>query len=249
MRREVNLIIHIYLLPGLNPRAAIISPEPTQVAAILLGLWVRIPPAAWMSVSSRQDLCVGLTTRPEGSYRVWRVWVWSRSLAMEGHERESGGSATGGKNIYTASYVWSAYEKLQCVRKENIHRGVVWKRSSLRACTRKKRESKRRWTKLHNPQIPFLSPSIITMTTAKHVRHAPLMWKVVSAHKNFRPKMLQEENIWERKIYRYDNSAKMDLKELGFVGSEFSWFREQYGGRLFWKFVFDKRRGNHLTSW
>jgi len=45
--------------------------------------------------------------------------------------------------------------------------------------------------------------------------------------------MLQEENIWERKIYRYDNSAKMDLKELGFVGSEFSWFREQYGGRLF----------------
>jgi len=79
MRREVYLITHIYLLPGLNPPAAITSPEPIPVAAILLELWVRIPSGAWMSLScercvlSRQGLCEGITTRPEEYYRVWRV--------------------------------------------------------------------------------------------------------------------------------------------------------------------------------
>jgi hypothetical protein len=55
----------------------------------LLGLWVRIPEGAWMSVSceccvlSGRGLCVGLITRPEVSYRVWCVlsvivkrWYW-----------------------------------------------------------------------------------------------------------------------------------------------------------------------------
>jgi hypothetical protein len=47
----------------------------------LLGLRVRIPPGEWMSVSfyccvlSGRDLCVGLITRPEESYRVWCVWL------------------------------------------------------------------------------------------------------------------------------------------------------------------------------
>jgi hypothetical protein len=55
----------------------------------LLGLRVRIPPGAWMSacfeccVLSRRDLCVGLITRPEESYRVWCVWVWLWSLDNE----------------------------------------------------------------------------------------------------------------------------------------------------------------------
>jgi hypothetical protein len=31
-------------------------------------------------VLSGRGLCVGLTTRPEKSYRGWCVWVWSRSL-------------------------------------------------------------------------------------------------------------------------------------------------------------------------
>jgi hypothetical protein len=40
----------------------------------LLGLWVRIPPQEWMSVSceccvlSSRGLCIGLITRPEKSY-------------------------------------------------------------------------------------------------------------------------------------------------------------------------------------
>jgi hypothetical protein len=60
-----------------------------SVAARFLGLWVRISPEAWMSVSceccvlSGRGLCVGLITRPETSYREWCVWVWSWSLDKE----------------------------------------------------------------------------------------------------------------------------------------------------------------------
>ena len=45
-----------------------------SAAARLLGLWVRIPPGAWMSVScvccvlSDRGLCDGLITHPEESY-------------------------------------------------------------------------------------------------------------------------------------------------------------------------------------
>ena len=67
-------------LRGLRRRSAV---------ARLLGLWVRIPPGAWMSacceccVLSGRGLSVGLITRPEESYRVWCVWVWSWSLDNE----------------------------------------------------------------------------------------------------------------------------------------------------------------------
>jgi hypothetical protein len=55
-------------------------------AARLRGLQVRIRPEAWLPVSceccvlSGRGLCVGLITRPEESYQVWCVWVWSCSL-------------------------------------------------------------------------------------------------------------------------------------------------------------------------
>ena len=47
-----------------------------SAAARLLGLWVRIPPGAWMFVSCgccvllSRGLCDELITRPEESYRV-----------------------------------------------------------------------------------------------------------------------------------------------------------------------------------
>jgi len=50
-------------------------------AARLLRLWVRILPEAWMfvyceyCVLSGTGLCDGLITRPEESYRMWRVVV------------------------------------------------------------------------------------------------------------------------------------------------------------------------------
>ena len=47
-----------------------------SAAASLLGLWVRIPPGAWMSMSAVCcQVCDGLITRPEESYRLWCVAV------------------------------------------------------------------------------------------------------------------------------------------------------------------------------
>ena len=52
-----------------------------SLTARLLRLWVRIPPGAWVSlcceccVLSGRGLCDGLITRPEESYRLWRVVV------------------------------------------------------------------------------------------------------------------------------------------------------------------------------
>jgi hypothetical protein len=53
----------------------------TSSAARLLRSWVRIPLGAWMFVCcecfvlSGRGLCDGLITRPEESYRLWRVLV------------------------------------------------------------------------------------------------------------------------------------------------------------------------------
>jgi hypothetical protein len=55
-------------------------------ATRLLRLWFPIPPGAWMFVCceccvlSDRGLSDGLITRPEESYRLWRVVVWSRNL-------------------------------------------------------------------------------------------------------------------------------------------------------------------------
>ena len=50
-----------------------------SAAALLLRLWVRVPPGAWMSVCceccviSGRGLCDELITRPEESYLMWCV--------------------------------------------------------------------------------------------------------------------------------------------------------------------------------
>jgi hypothetical protein len=55
-------------------------------ATRLLGLRVRIYTVAWMSVSCEccvligRGLCDGPISRPEESYRVWCVCVWSQHL-------------------------------------------------------------------------------------------------------------------------------------------------------------------------
>jgi len=60
-----------------------------SATARLRGLQVRIPPEALLSfccecyVLSGICLCDGLITRPEESYRLWYVWVWSCSLVNE----------------------------------------------------------------------------------------------------------------------------------------------------------------------
>ena len=58
-------------------------------AARLLRLWVRIPPGACMFVCceccvlSGRGLCEGLITRPEESYRLWRVVVCDQETSNE----------------------------------------------------------------------------------------------------------------------------------------------------------------------
>ena len=58
-------------------------------AARLLGMWVRIQPGAWMHVCfecfvlSGRGACDELITRPEESYRLWCVVVWSRNVVNE----------------------------------------------------------------------------------------------------------------------------------------------------------------------
>ena len=54
-------------------------------ATRVLGSRVRIPPGAWISVCyeccvlSGRGLCDELITSPEESYRMWCVWVWSKT--------------------------------------------------------------------------------------------------------------------------------------------------------------------------
>ena len=75
--RPVNTIKDHYISRPQWPRGL----RRRSSAARLLRLWVRIPPGAWMSVCcdccvlSGRGLCDGLITRPEDSYRLWRVVV------------------------------------------------------------------------------------------------------------------------------------------------------------------------------
>jgi hypothetical protein len=77
-RTNVTVMVPHFNLKAPIPLAALRS---WFIAARLLGLWVRIPRRAWMSLSCGccvllgSGLCVGLITRPEESYGVWCVRV------------------------------------------------------------------------------------------------------------------------------------------------------------------------------
>jgi hypothetical protein len=77
-----------------------------SAVAGLLGLWVRIPPGAWMFFSceccvlSGRGLCDGLVPRPEESYRMWCVSknsVIVKPRKMRRSRPPRGGRATGKK--------------------------------------------------------------------------------------------------------------------------------------------------------
>jgi len=67
-------------------------------AARQLRLWVRIPPRAWMALlwvlCYVRCHCDAMIKRPEESYRLWRVVLWSRNLKNEAMAA-LGRSATG----------------------------------------------------------------------------------------------------------------------------------------------------------
>jgi hypothetical protein len=79
-----------------------------STAARLLQSWVRIPPRALMFVCflgcvlSGRGLCDGLITRPEQSYRLWRVVVCDLETSWKvGHGLlgEGGGAVSPSKQI------------------------------------------------------------------------------------------------------------------------------------------------------
>jgi hypothetical protein len=78
-----------------------------STAASLLRLWIRIPPRVWMfvcgvcRVSSGRGLCDELITRPEESYRLWRVIVCDHEnpvdeevIARDGLQRQTNKNIT-----------------------------------------------------------------------------------------------------------------------------------------------------------
>jgi hypothetical protein len=77
----------------------------TSAAFRLLGLWVRIPSGARMSVFceccvlSGRVLCVGLITRPEESYRVWCFVVCDRAASILRTPWPTGAFAPWGKIV------------------------------------------------------------------------------------------------------------------------------------------------------
>jgi hypothetical protein len=100
------------------------------MAARLLGLRVRITPGVWMSVCrecwvlSGRGLCVGLINRPEESYRVWCVWVWTWSLDITLVKRNPDDGHTSERNIFVQivfthvhiSVQHSLMGRIKCIR-------------------------------------------------------------------------------------------------------------------------------------
>ena len=74
--------LHFYLKIATRRSQRLCGLRRRSTAARLLGLWVRIPPAAWTFVCceycvllSGRRLYDGLATRPDESYRLWCVVV------------------------------------------------------------------------------------------------------------------------------------------------------------------------------
>ena len=81
--------VGLHLLPHYCLNTLTLADPSGRAGAHLLGLRVRIPQGAWMSVCceccvlSGTGLRVELIALREKSYRVWWVWVWSQSLDIE----------------------------------------------------------------------------------------------------------------------------------------------------------------------
>ena len=78
--------------------------RPGNKASRLLGFRFRILPRAWMclwwALLSCRGPCFRLITRPEESYRVWYVWVWSKTSTMRSFWPIGGRRVVAKKSIY-----------------------------------------------------------------------------------------------------------------------------------------------------
>jgi len=95
-------------------------------AARLLRSWVRIPPGAWIFVCceccvlSGRGLCDELITRPEESYRLWRVVVCDLETSrMRRPWPALGCSATAQKKVCARVPTNSCWTKLRLITLNN----------------------------------------------------------------------------------------------------------------------------------
>jgi hypothetical protein len=107
-----------------------------SAAASLLGLRVRIPPGAWMSVFCEccvlwsRGLCDGLITRPEESYRVWCVWVRSWKLEKWGCLGPQGADEPLEKKYICLTYTGSTGKRVGKFSVGSWHK-IIWKLCSV----------------------------------------------------------------------------------------------------------------------
>ena len=134
-----------------NDRMA--GPRCGSAAARLLGLWVQMPLGAWMAVRVSvglllgRGLCFGLITRPEESYRMWCVWVWSWSSIMRRPWPTRGPLGFTFKNCRANSILY--FECLQC--------GV-----GGRGARRLVRSPRRRWQSPKGDKMVFYTHKIFS---------------------------------------------------------------------------------------
>ena len=113
-----NLTLQTNLQQHVDPSSRAIQGV-GQLSHSLVGIWVCVLPGAWIFVAceccvlSGRGLCVGLITRPEESYRVWCVWVWSRSAVRRGGQRPELGRSTTEKNYINTLLFVNLYGNLQ----------------------------------------------------------------------------------------------------------------------------------------
>jgi len=105
-------------------------------AARLLRLWVRIPPGAWMFVCceccvlSGRGLCDRFITRPEESYRLWRVVVCDQETSKT-------------RRLKPATGLWKYNQKGCNARKTNKH--SRWDNCSSPSIIRAIKSKQMRW--------------------------------------------------------------------------------------------------------
>ena len=107
-----------------------------SAAARLLGMLIRIPPGAWMSVScdccvfSGTGLCDDLITRPGESFWVWCVWMWSWILDNEeALAHWGGGLLRHSKEFYLSMITFYRIRSDKTVPVNEHHAMKVWPRS------------------------------------------------------------------------------------------------------------------------
>jgi len=104
---------HVFLLFCRSQWPSVLRRRST--AARLLRSWVGIPPGAWISVCceccvlSGRGLCDGLITRPEESYRLWRVVVCDLEISWTRRSGPTGGLSRWGGFIVLCIFIFALY--------------------------------------------------------------------------------------------------------------------------------------------